>query len=132
MHGFIQNIESLTNDNTYFRSVLYTGKHLQLVLMSILPHDDIGEETHEDHDQFFRIESGSGQVWIDGHFTNIKENDGIIVPAGSRHNIVNNGNIALSLYTLYAPPEHKDKILRKTKEDSTIQPEHFDGTTTEI
>jgi mannose-6-phosphate isomerase-like protein (cupin superfamily) len=129
MKGFVEDIEELTEENDDYRRVLYTGKNLQLVLMALQPGDEIGEEVHETHDQFFRVEKGKGEVWIDGERTKIKSDDAIIVPAGARHNVVNTGHKALKLYTLYAPPEHRDGVRHKTKADE--QEEHFDGTTTE-
>ncbi len=131
MKGFVANIEDLTEENSDFRRVLYTGKNLQLVLMAIQPGEDIGEETHNDRDQFFRVEKGKGEVWIDGHRSKIKSDDAIIVPAGARHNIVNTGEKPLRLYTLYAPPEHRDGTVHATKADADAADEHFDGTTTE-
>ena len=107
MKGFVANIEQLTESNSDFRRVLYTGKNLQLVLMAIEPGEEIGEEIHEDRDQFFRVETGSGEVLIDGTRSKIAPDDGIIVPAGARHNIINTGDTPLRLYTLYAPPEHR-------------------------
>lgn len=131
MKGFVEDIEDLTEGNKDFRRVLYTGKHLQLVLMALQPGEDIGEEVHEDHDQFFRVEKGKGEVWIDGVRTKIKSDDAIIVPAGARHNVINTGEKSLKLYTLYGPPDHKDGVVHKTKADAQAAEEHFDGTTTE-
>jgi len=131
MLGFVDDIEGLTDKNKDFRRVLYTGKHVQLVVMSIRKGDEIGEEVHEDRDQFFRVESGKGQVVIDGESTKIRAGDGIIVPAGARHNLINTGKKRLKLYTIYGPPEHKDGIVEKTKEEAEKTEEHFDGTTTE-
>ena len=129
--GFVADIEELTEENSYFRRVIYTGKNLQLVLMAIQPGEEIGEETHGDRDQFFRIEKGKGEVWIDGHRSKIKGDDAIVVPAGARHNVVNTGDKPLRLYTIYAPPEHRDGIVRATKADAEAVEEHFDGKTTE-
>ncbi|HYD28630.1 cupin domain-containing protein [Brevundimonas sp.] len=131
MQGFVANIEDLTVRNTDFRRVLYTGKYLQLVLMTLQPGEEIGAEVHEDHDQFFRIESGSGEVSIDGKRTPVKDDDAIIVPAGARHNVVNTGDAPLMLYTLYGPPEHRDGVVRATKAEADASEEHFDGKTTE-
>jgi mannose-6-phosphate isomerase-like protein (cupin superfamily) len=131
MKGFVDDIEGLTDKNKDFRRVLYTGKHVQLVLMSIRKGDEIGEEVHEDRDQFFRVESGKGAVVIDDETTKIRAGDGIIVPAGAKHNLINTGKKRLKLYTLYGPPEHKDGIVEKTKEEAEKTEEHFDGTTTE-
>ena len=131
MKGFVEDIEALTEDNTDFRRVLYTGKHLQLVLMALQPGEEIGEEVHEDHDQFFRVEDGAGEVWIDGERTPIKDDDAVIVPAGARHNVINTGDEPLKLYTIYGPPDHRDGVVHPTKADAEAGEEHFDGTTTE-
>lgn len=131
MKGFVEDIEDLTEDNSDFRRVLYTGKHLQLVLMALKPGEDIGEEVHADHDQFFRIEKGKGEVIIDGFRTKIRADEAIIVPAGARHNVINTGRKTLKLYTIYGPPEHADGVVRATKADAEATEEHFDGTTTE-
>ena len=131
MKGFVADIEELTEENSDFRRVLYTGKNLQLVLMSIEPGGEIGEEVHGDRDQFFRVEKGEGEVVIDGHRSKIKGDDAIIVPAGARHNIMNTGDKPLRLYTLYAPPEHRDGTVHATKADAASSKEHFDGKTTE-
>ena len=130
MKGYIDNIEKLSIENTDFRRVLYTAKNCQLVLMSIAAGEDIGEETHH-LDQFLRIESGVGSAILDGVATDISDGFAIVIPAGTKHNIVNTGSEDLKLYTLYAPPEHKDGVVRATKADALIQEEHFDGQTTE-
>lgn len=128
MKGFItSDIEELVEENRDFRRVLYTGKTLQLVLMSLLPGEEIGEEVHETRDQFFRIEQGKGEVWIDGVRSKLKKDRAVIVPAGARHNIVNTGEKSLRLYTLYARPEHRDGIVHATKADAEASDEHFDG-----
>lgn len=129
MKGFVDNIEELTEDNDDFRRVLYTGKYLQLVLMSLKAGEAIGEEVHEDRDQFFRVEEGMGEVVIDGKRHAIEDDDAIVVPAGARHNVINTGKEPLKLYTLYGPPEHRDGTVHATKADVTE--EHFDGKTTE-
>jgi mannose-6-phosphate isomerase-like protein (cupin superfamily) len=131
MKGFVGDIETLTVENSDFRRVLYTGHNLQLVLMAIQPGDEIGEEVHDDRDQFFRVEKGAGEVWIDGNRSKVKGDDAIIVPAGARHNIVNTGDEPLRLYTLYAPPEHRDRTRHVTKADADAAEEHFDSKTTE-
>lgn len=131
MRGFVDNIEQLTEHNSDFRRVLYTGTQLQLVLMSIKPGEDIGEEVHPDRDQFFRVEEGEGEVSIDGHTTKIKEDFAVVVPAGARHNITNTGQRRLKLYTLYGPPEHADGTVHVTKADAMASEEHFTGRTTE-
>lgn len=115
MKGFIDDIEKLTVENDLFRKVLYTGKHMQLVLMTLQPGEEIGSEVHEGHDQFFRIEDGEGEVVIDGKTTKIEDDDAIIVPAGARHNVINTGSEPLRLYTLYGPPEHRDGVVHKTR-----------------
>ena len=129
MKGFVDDIEKLTVENDLFRKVLYTGKHMQLVLMTLQAGEEIGSEVHEGHDQFFRIEEGEGEVVIDGKTTPIKDDDAIIVPAGARHNVINTGSSPLRLYTLYGPPEHRDGVVHATKADE--EEEHFDGKTTE-
>ena len=131
MKGFVEEIEELTEENNDFRRVLYTGKHLQLVLMALKPGEEIGEEVHEDHYQFFRIEKGKGEVVIDGTRTKIKRDEAIIVPAGARHNVINTGDKPLKLYTIYGPPEHRDGVVRATKAEAEASEEHFDGKTTE-
>jgi len=131
MKGFIDDIEKRTEDNRAFRRVLYTGKHMQLVLMSLQPGEDIGEEIHDEVDQFFRVEKGKGEVFIDGRATKVESDMAIIVPAGARHNIRNTGEQRLQLYTLYAPPEHEDGTVQVTKADAEASSEHFEGVTTE-
>ena len=131
MKGFVADIEDLTEDNRDFRRVLYTGKHLQLVLMSLKPGEDIGEEVHPDHDQFFRVEKGKGQIVIDGTTHKIKSDDAIVVPAGSRHNLINTGDKSLKLYTLYGPPNHLDQLIQVTKAEASASKEAFAGATTE-
>ena len=131
MKGFVGNIEELTEKNDDFRRVLYTGHNLQLVLMAIQPGDEIGEEVHEDRDQFFRIEEGEGEVWIDGVCHKVKADDGIIVPQGTRHNVISRGTEPLRLYTIYGPPEHVDGTVHATCAQANDAHEHFDGKTTE-
>lgn len=131
MKGFVDNIEDLTEANKDFRRVMYTGRHMQLVLMSLKPGEEIGEETHDDRDQFFRVEKGKGEVFIDGERHKIRSDDAVIVPAGTRHNVINTGQKRLKLYTIYGPPEHRDGIVRRTKQEAEETEEHFDGTTTE-
>ena len=131
MNGFVDNIEDLTLGNKDFRRVVYTGKYAQLVLMSLRKGEEIGEEVHEDRDQVFRVETGKGEVVIDGERHKIRRDDAIVVPAGARHNVINTGDKSLKLYTLYGPPEHKDGTVHHTKADAEEQEEHFDGATTE-
>ncbi len=131
MKGFVNNIEKLTEENDNFRQVLYTGQNIQLVLMTIQPGDDIGEEVHDDRDQFFRFEQGNGEVWIDEVANQVKADDGVIVPAGAKHNVINTGSEPLRLYTIYGPPEHLEGTIHQTKADAGASDEHFDGRTTE-
>ncbi|PIP33008.1 cupin [Candidatus Gottesmanbacteria bacterium CG23_combo_of_CG06-09_8_20_14_all_37_19] len=132
MKGFTTNIETATRTNTNFRKVLYTGKHSQLVLMSLRPNEEIGMETHPDNDQFFRFEMGQGKCIIDGNEYEVKDGDVIIVPAGAKHNIINiSSSEELKLYTLYSPAHHKDGIIRTTKADALQNEAEFDGVTTE-
>jgi len=131
MKGFKSNIEKDTLENKKFRKVLYTGKHLQLVLMSLKVGEDIGSEIHTGNDQFFRFESGSGKCVIDGNEYKVKDGDVIVVPAGARHNVINEGTNELKMYTLYGPPNHQDGTIRNTKEDAEKMDEEFDGKTSE-
>ena len=133
MKGYCDDIEKQTTGNNDFRRVLYTGKNLQLVLMTLQPGDEIGAEVHEDRDQFFRFEEGEGVVMIDGKENAVGDGTGVIVPAGARHNVINRGSAPLKLYTLYGPPEHKDGIVQATKAaaDARHAHEEWDGGTTE-
>ena len=132
MKGFSGNIEKSTTENSHFRKVLYTGKHCQLVLMSLRPKEEIGLETHPDNDQFFRFEQGEGKCIIDGHEYAVGDGVAIIVPAGAKHNVINtSASQELKMYTLYSPPHHKDGILRKTKKEAEANEADFDGRTTE-
>ncbi|MFH1442689.1 MAG: cupin domain-containing protein [Candidatus Micrarchaeota archaeon] len=129
--GFNANLGQATLANSNFRKVLYTGKYSQLVLMCLKPGEEIGSETHPDVDQFFRFEKGRGVVVIDGKRNPVSDGSGVIVPSGAEHNVINVGKTDLKLYTIYSPPEHQDKVLRKTKKDALAKEEHFDGKTTE-
>lgn len=131
--GYCADIEEATIANNDFRRVLYTGKHVQLVAMSLAPGEEIGEEVHEDRDQFFRFEEGEGVVLIDGKENKVKDDFAVIVPAGSKHNVKNTSDEPLQFYSLYGPPEHKDKTVHKTKEQAEQDEEndHWDGKTTE-
>lgn len=132
MKGFHSHIEKDTTENSNFRKVLYTGKHSQLVLMSLKPKEEIGMEVHPDNDQFFRFEAGTGQCVIDGNTYDVSDGDAIVVPAGAQHNVVNTSEAEdLKLYTIYSPAHHKDGIVRATKEEAEASEEEFDGTTTE-
>ena len=118
MKGFIGDIEDRTESNRDFRHVIYTGPHMQLVLMTLKPGEDIGAEVHEDTDQFFRVESGKGEVETDGRTTPIDEDMAVVVPAGMRHNIRNTGKEPLQLYTIYAPPQHKPGTVHHTRAEA--------------
>jgi len=132
LKGYVIDIEKETERNTDFRRVLYTGKHSQLVLMSIKPGEEIGEETHDDVDQFFRFEEGEGKVIIDGVEHRVKDGNGVIVPAGAKHNVINTSKLVnFKLYTIYSPPEHQDGVVRHNKKEAMASEEHFDGRTTE-
>lgn len=132
MKGFNTNIEQDTLDNTHFRRVLYTAKHCQLVLMSLLPKEEIGLETHPENDQFLRFEGGRGAVFIDDNRYEVEDGDAAVVPAGARHNVVNLSDTEhLKIYTIYSPPHHKDGTVHKTKHDAETDDEEFDGVTTE-
>ena len=131
--GFSKDVAAETLKNNNFRKVLYTGEHLQLVLMTLKPGEEIGEETHPDRDQFFRFEQGEGVVMIDGKKNKVEDDFGVIVPAGAKHNVINTGKEPLKMYTIYGPPEHKDKTIHKTKAQAERDEEedHYDGKTTE-
>ncbi|HKT22871.1 MAG TPA: cupin domain-containing protein [Nitrososphaerales archaeon] len=132
MKGYTTRLEEQTRKNSYFRHVLYTGKHSQLVLMTLRPGEEIGAETHKTVDQFFRIETGNGVVVIDGKRHPVKDGSGIIVPAGAKHNVINTSKkSALRLYTIYSPPEHQDGVVRRTKAAAMARPEEYDGKPTE-
>jgi mannose-6-phosphate isomerase-like protein (cupin superfamily) len=132
MKGFVTNIEKATLDNNNFRQVLYTGKHSQLVLMSLKPNEEIGMEVHNDNDQFFRFEKGMGKCIIDGNEYELTDGVAIVVPAGAQHNVINTSDTEeLKMYTIYSPAHHKDGIVRATKEEAMAQEAEFDGVTTE-
>lgn len=131
MKGYLADIEALTEENTAFRKVLYTGHNLQLVLMTLSPGQDIGMEIHTTHDQFFRIEMGRGEAVIDGVRHAIKGGDGLIVPAGAEHNLTNTGDTPLRLYTIYGPPHHIDKLIEQTKAEAEASSEVYDGVNSE-
>ena len=133
MKGYCDDIDRATLDNEDFRRVVYTGKNLQLVLMTLPPACDIGEEVHENRDQFFRIEEGEGVIRIDGADNRVEDDFAVIVPAGARHNVVNTGTVPLKLYTIYAPPEHRDGVVHRTKEQAERDHDndHWDRGTTE-
>ena len=128
MKGYITNIEKATAENADYRRVLYTAKNSQLVLMSLKVGEEIGEETHH-LDQFIRVEEGKCKVILDGVESIMEKDYAVVIPAGTKHNVINIGETDLKLYSIYSPPEHKDGTIHKTKADATE--EHFDGKTTE-
>jgi mannose-6-phosphate isomerase-like protein (cupin superfamily) len=130
MKGFVKNIEEISVRNQDFRQVLYTAKNCQLVIMALKPGEDIGMEVHK-LDQFFRVEEGKGAAVLDGVCTEIGAGFAVLVPAGTNHNIINTGTDPLKLYTLYAPPNHRDGVVHHTRADAEADNEHFDGKTTE-
>ncbi len=130
MKGFIKDIEKIAVANQDFRHVLYTAKNCQLVVMSLMPKEEIGMEVHQ-LDQFFRVEQGNGEAILDGVHTAISDGFAVLVPAGTNHNIINTGDGPLKLYTLYAPPNHRDGVIHHTRADAESDTEEFDGKTTE-
>jgi len=132
MKGFCTNIEKDTLENGNFRKVLYTGKHSQLVLMSLKPGEKIGIEVHTDNDQFFRFEKGQGKCIIDGNEYELSDGVAIVVPAGAQHDIINTSETEeLKLYTIYSPAHHQDGVIRMTKAEAEVDSPEFDGKTTE-
>lgn len=132
MKGFKSNLEKDTLENNNFRKVIYTAKHSQLVLMSLLPGEEIGMEVHEENDQFFRFEKGNGKGIVNGNEYLVSDGSAMVVPAGVKHNIINTSESeSLKLYAIYSPPHHKDAIVRETKEEAEEKEEEFDGKTTE-
>ena len=132
MKGFSANIEKESLENKNFRKVLYTGKHSQLVLMSLKPKEDIGTEIHPDNDQFFRVEKGQGRCLIDGNAYELSDGSAIIVPARAEHNVINTSETEdLKLYTIYSPAHHQDGVVRATKAEAEADGPEFDGKTTE-
>lgn len=120
---YVRNIENDTKENDNFRKVLCTTDKSQLVVMSLLPGEDIGEEIH-DGDQFIRIEEGRGKAVLDGQEYNIEDDFAVVIPAGTRHNIINEGDKKMKLYSIYTPPEHKDGTVHATKTDAMEAHEH--------
>lgn len=132
MKGFLTDIETATRTNSNFRKALYTGKHSQLVLMSLAVGEEIGMETHPDNDQFFRFEMGQGKCIFDGNEYEVHDGDAVIVPAGAKHNVINISKTEeLKLYTIYSPAHHKDGIVRRTRAEAMANEAEFDGVTTE-
>lgn len=130
MKGFVQNIEATAISNNEFRRVLYTAQHCQLVVMALKPKEEIGSEIHK-LDQFFRVEEGEGVAVLDGVTTAITSGFAVVVPAGAKHNIINTGSKPMKLYTLYAPPNHRDGVVHHTRDNALADNEKFDGKTTE-
>jgi mannose-6-phosphate isomerase-like protein (cupin superfamily) len=130
MKGLLQDIDGLAVENNQFRQVLYTTLHCQLVVMALKPKEEIGAEVHK-LDQFFRVEEGAGDAVLDGVRTPIRAGFAVVVPAGTNHNIINTGTVPLKLYTLYAPPNHRDGVVHHTRAEAEADNEHFDGKTTE-
>jgi len=130
MKGFVKDIEAIAIKNDAFRQVLYTAKNCQLVIMALKPTEEIGAEVHK-LDQFFRVEEGAGEAVLDGVHTAISAGFAVLVPAGTNHNIINTGSVSLKLYTLYAPPNHRDGVVHPTRANAEADNEHFDGKTKE-
>ena len=125
MNGYVTNLEKDTIENNDFRRVLFTGPNTQLVLMTLPPGEDIGRETHSGHDQFIRIEAGTGIVRLNGEERALEDGSAVVIPAGVEHNIVNTSSTApLRLYTLYSPPEHPDGTVHHTKDEATAGAQH--------
>lgn len=124
MKAFIDDLETRTEQNEDFRHVVFTGTKMQLVLMTLQPGEEIGEETHAGTDQFFRLEQGKGEVVMDGRTTRIAGDFGFVVPAGTRHNVKNTGHKPMRLYTIYAPPQHADGTIQHSKADAEKEIEH--------
>jgi len=131
MIGYVEDIAALTEQNTDFRRVLYTGTKLQLVLMSLDPGQELGGEIHADTDQFFRNEKGKGRIVIDGVTHKFNPGDCAVVPAGTHHNLICTGHEPLKIYTIYGPAHHRDKLVQKTKTEADASDEAFEGQTTE-
>ena len=125
MSGYGTNIEHATIENEFFRKVLFTGPHSQLVLMALRPGEDIGQEIHPDTDQFIRIEAGQGRAIIGGQNYDLKDGSAIVIPAGAEHNVINTSHDSmLKLYTVYTPPEHPDGTVQKTKAEAEAAHHH--------
>ncbi len=123
--GYTENIQKKTLENTNFREVLYTGAHMQLVVMSLKPLEDIGMEVHPNVDQFFRIEKGQAKVIMNGEEAILTDDMVAIVPAGVQHNVINTSNTEdLKLYTIYAPANHPEGTIHATRADAMAAEEH--------
>ena len=119
MTGYSGNIEKQTLNNNYFRQVLFTGRHAQLVVMCLQPGEEIGDEVHPKVDQFFRLEQGEAKFILNEKEAHVVHNgEAVIVPAGTFHNVINTGKKQLKLYTIYSPPNHPDGTVHKTKADA--------------
>ncbi len=125
MQGYVTNIEEKTAGNEYFRQVLYTAPHSQLVVMALQPGEDIGMEVHPEHDQFIRVETGNGKAILNGEESVLSEGSAVVIPAGTEHNIINSGTTVMKLYTVYTPPEHEDGTVHKTKAEALAA--HHEG-----
>ena len=130
MNSFVQNIVDITVKNKEFRRMLYTARYCQLVVMALNPKEEIGMEGHK-LDQFFRVEEGTGEAVLNGVRTIISTGFAVIVPAEMNHNIINTGSVPMKLYTLYAPPNYRDRVVHHTRSEAEMDDEHFDGKTTE-
>lgn len=125
MSGFSTDIETRTRENAFFRQVLFTGPNIQLVVMTLQPGEDIGQETHPHTDQFLRVEAGEARAVVDGQEHRLRDGSALVIPAGAEHNVINTSTTAmLKLYTLYAPPEHADGTIHQTKAEATEDHEH--------
>jgi mannose-6-phosphate isomerase-like protein (cupin superfamily) len=118
MSGYVVNIEKATSDNEFFRRVLYTAENSQLVVMSLRPGEEIGMEVHPELDQFIRIEEGAGKVILDGVDYNVADDWAVVIPAGTRHNVINSGSGPLKLYTIYSPPQHPPETVHPTRREA--------------
>ncbi|MDO8559011.1 MAG: cupin domain-containing protein [bacterium] len=131
MKGYVANIEKASKENSKFRKVLYTARYSQLVIMSLKPGEDIGEEVH-DLDQFIRIEQGEGKAVLNGVEHQLEDGSAVIIPAETKHNIINTSpDKEMKIYTVYSPPNHRDGVVHSTKEEAEADNEHFNGKTTE-
>jgi mannose-6-phosphate isomerase-like protein (cupin superfamily) len=125
MSGYVTNIERDTVENEDYRRVLFTGPNTQLVLMTLRPGEEIGLEKHGGHDQFIRVEAGTGYVELDGKRHELADGSAVVIPSGAEHNVVNTSpSDALRLYTLYSPPEHPDGTVQHTKADEAAAKAH--------
>jgi mannose-6-phosphate isomerase-like protein (cupin superfamily) len=124
MKGYVVNIEEKTENNSYFRQVLFTTDKSQLVVMALKPGEDIGAEVHEEHDQFIRIEEGVGKAIMDGVESDLTDGSAVVIPAGVEHNVINTGDTVMKLYTVYTPPEHADKTVHQTKAEAEADHHH--------